>query len=138
MTRLNVAAVLLLALVGCEKKAPPAAAGEKATIKLGQTMPYTGPASAYSVIGKANVAYFKMVNERGGIHGHNVELITYDDAYNPSKTVEQARKLVENDGVLATFGSVGTAPNAAIYDYMNQKKVPQLFIGSGGGRWGSD
>lgn len=105
------------------------------TIKLGQTMPYSGPASAYSVIGRAEAAYFKMLNERGGVNGRKVELLSMDDAYSPSKTVEQVRRLVESDEVLALFSNLGTGPNIAVQKYLNVKKVPQLFPFSGASRW---
>ena len=105
------------------------------TIKLGQTMPYSGPASAYSAIGRAEAAYFKMVNEKGGINGRKVDLVSMDDAYSPSKTVEQTRRLVESDEVFAMFSSLGTAPNIAVQKYLNIKKVPQLFPSSGASRW---
>src|SRR5579872_5688487 len=104
-------------------------------IKIGQTMPYSGPASAYGVIGRTEAAYFKMINESGGIHGRKITFISYDDSYSPAKTVEQTRKLVEDDEVLLVFGSVGTATNASIRKYMNEKQVPQLFVGSGGSKW---
>lgn len=98
-------------------------------------MPYSGPASAYSAIGRAEIAYFKMVNERGGINGRKVELISMDDAYSPPKTVEQVRRLVESDEVLAMFSMLGTGPNIAAQKYLNGKKVPQLFPSSGASRW---
>ncbi|MGN8545580.1 ABC transporter substrate-binding protein [Bradyrhizobium sp. 13971] len=104
-------------------------------IKIGNTMPYSGPASAYGVIGKTEAAYFRMINDAGGIRGRKIKFISYDDGYSPPKTVEQARKLVENDEVLLLFGSVGTASNAAIRKYMNEKQVPQLFIASGASKW---
>jgi len=104
-------------------------------IKLGQTMPYSGPASAYSVIGRAEAAYFKMLNEKGGINGRKIELLSMDDAYSPSKTVEQVRRLVESDEVLALFSNLGTGPNIAVQKYLNVKKVPQLFPFSGASRW---
>ncbi|WP_420135076.1 ABC transporter substrate-binding protein [Rhodopseudomonas sp.] len=104
-------------------------------IKLGQTMPYSGPASAYSVIGRAEAAYFKMLNEKGGINGRKIELLSMDDAYSPSKTVEQVRRLVESDEVLALFSNLGTGPNIAVQKYLNVKKVPQLFPYSGASRW---
>ena len=105
------------------------------TIKLGQTMPYSGPASAYSVIGRAEVAYFKMLNEKGGINGRKVELLSMDDAYSPPKTVEQVRRLVESDEVFAMFSMLGTSPNIAAQKYLNTKKIPQLFPSSGASRW---
>lgn len=105
------------------------------TIKLGETLPYSGPVSAYAVIGKAELAYFKMINEKGGINGRKVELLSNDDAYSPSKTVEQVRRLVESDEVFAMFSMVGTAPNIAAQKYLNVKKVPQLFPSTGASRW---
>ncbi|WP_234683458.1 ABC transporter substrate-binding protein [Bradyrhizobium monzae] len=104
-------------------------------IKIGNIMPYSGPASAYAVIGKAEEAYFNKVNAEGGINGRKVKFISYDDAYSPPKTVEQARKLVESDNVLLIFGSLGTSTNSAIRKYMNEKKVPQLFVASGASKW---
>ncbi|UGA42469.1 ABC transporter substrate-binding protein [Bradyrhizobium quebecense] len=104
-------------------------------IKIGNIMPYSGPASAYGVIGRTEAAYFKMINQAGGIHRRKITFISYDDGYSPPKTVEQARKLVEDDEVLLLFGSVGTAGNAAIRKYMNEKQVPQLFIASGASKW---
>jgi ABC-type branched-subunit amino acid transport system substrate-binding protein len=96
-------------------------------IKIGQTMPYSGPASAYTTIGKVQAAYFRMINESGGIRGRKITLLSYDDGYNPTKTVEQVRKLVESDEVLPTFQILGTAPNAAVQKYLNAKKVPRFF-----------
>ncbi|MGY0569791.1 ABC transporter substrate-binding protein [Bradyrhizobium sp. RDM12] len=104
-------------------------------IKIGNIMPYSGPASAYAVIGKAEEAYFNKVNAEGGVHGRKIKFISYDDAYSPPKTVEQARKLVESDNVLLIFGSLGTSTNSAIRNYMNVKKVPQLFVASGASKW---
>ncbi|WP_339035602.1 ABC transporter substrate-binding protein [Bradyrhizobium symbiodeficiens] len=104
-------------------------------IKIGNIMPYSGPASAYAAIGKAEEAYFNKVNAEGGINGRKIKFISYDDAYSPPKTVEQARKLVESDGVLLIFGSLGTSTNSAIRKYMNEKKVPQLFVASGASKW---
>jgi branched-chain amino acid transport system substrate-binding protein len=94
-------------------------------IKVGNIMPYSGPASAYGVIGKTEDAYFRMINAEGGINGRKINFISYDDAYTPPKTVEQARRLVESDEVLLIFNSLGTPPNSAIQKYMNEKKVPQ-------------
>ncbi|WP_188609223.1 ABC transporter substrate-binding protein [Chelatococcus reniformis] len=108
------------------------AAGE---IRLGNLMPYSGPASSYSIIGKTEAAYFAMVNDRGGINGRKVNFISYDDGYSPPKAIEQARRLVESDDVLAIFQPLGTPSNAAIQKYMNVKKVPQLFVGSGASRF---
>ena len=104
-------------------------------IKIGNIMPYSGPASAYGVIGKTEQAYFNKVNAEGGINGRKINFISYDDGYSPPKTVEQARKLVESDEVLLIFQSLGTPPNSAIQKYMNAKKVPQLFIATGATKW---
>ncbi|MBR0853511.1 ABC transporter substrate-binding protein [Bradyrhizobium liaoningense] len=104
-------------------------------IKIGNIMPYSGPASAYGIIGRTEAAYFKKINEEGGINGRKINFISYDDAYSPPKTVEQARKLVESDEVLFIFNSLGTPPNSAIQKYMNSKKVPQLFVATGATKW---
>jgi branched-chain amino acid transport system substrate-binding protein len=104
-------------------------------IKIGNIMPYSGPASAYGVIGKTEAAYFKKINDAGGINGRKINFISYDDGYSPPKTVEQARKLVESDEVLFVFNSLGTPPNSAIQKYMNAKKVPQLFVATGATKW---
>jgi branched-chain amino acid transport system substrate-binding protein len=104
-------------------------------IKLGNIMPYSGPASSYSVIGKTEAAYFNKINAEGGINGRKINFISQDDGYSPPKTVEQARKLVESDEVLLIFNSLGTPPNSAIQKYMNSKKVPQLFVATGATKW---
>jgi branched-chain amino acid transport system substrate-binding protein len=104
-------------------------------IKIGNIMPYSGPASAYGVIGKTEQAYFNKINAEGGINGRKINFISYDDGYSPPKTVEQARKLVESDEVLLIFQSLGTPPNTAIQKYMNSKKVPQLFVATGATKW---
>lgn len=105
-------------------------------IKLGQTMPYSGPLSAHGIQGRTEVAYFRMLNEeRGGINGRKVNLISLDDAFSPPKTVEQTRKLVEDDGVLALFGSSGTAAQSAVQKYLNGKGVPQLLVSTGANKW---
>jgi branched-chain amino acid transport system substrate-binding protein len=104
-------------------------------IKIGNIMPYSGPASAYGVIGKTEEAYFKKVNAEGGINGRKINFISYDDAYSPPKTVEQTRKLVESDEVLLVFNPLGTPPNTAIQKYLNSKKVPQLFVATGATKW---
>jgi ABC-type branched-subunit amino acid transport system substrate-binding protein len=104
-------------------------------IKIGNIMPYSGPASAYGVVGKTEAAYFKKINAEGGINGRKINFISYDDAYSPPKTVEQARKLVESDEVLLIFNPLGTPSNSAIQKYMNEKKVPQLFVASGATKW---
>ena len=105
-------------------------------IKLGNIMPYSGPASAYGVIGKMEEAYFKMINEQGGINGRKINFISYDDGYSPPKAVEQARKLVESDEVLLLFGPLGTPSNSAIQKYLNAKQVPQLFVATGATKFG--
>jgi ABC-type branched-subunit amino acid transport system substrate-binding protein len=104
-------------------------------IKIGNIMPYSGPASAYGVIGKTEQAYFNKINAAGGINGRKINFISYDDGYSPPKTVEQARKLVESDEVLFIFNALGTPPNSAIQKYMNAKKVPQLFVATGATKW---
>src|SRR5580692_3064855 len=104
-------------------------------IKIGNIMPYSGPASAYGVIGKTEAAYFKKINDAGGINGRKINFISYDDAYSPPKAVEQARKLVESDEVLLIFNSLVTPSNSAIHKYMNSKKVPQLFVATGATKW---
>ena len=104
-------------------------------IKIGNINPYSGPASAYGAIGKAIGAYFGKINAEGGINGRKITYISYDDGYSPPKTVEQARRLVEQDEVLLVFQSLGTPPNTAIQKYMNQKKVPQLFVATGATKW---
>jgi ABC-type branched-subunit amino acid transport system substrate-binding protein len=104
-------------------------------IKIGNTGPYSGPASSYGTIGKAEAAYFRMLNDQGGINGRKINFISYDDAYTPPKTVEQVRKLVEEDGVLLMLAPLGTPTNSAIHRYLNQKKVPQLFVATGATKW---
>ena len=104
-------------------------------IKIGNIVPYSGPASAYGVVGKAMGAVFKKVNDDGGINGRKINFISYDDAYSPPKAVEQARKLIESDEVLLLFGTLGTASNTAIQKYVNGKKVPQLFVATGATKW---
>jgi branched-chain amino acid transport system substrate-binding protein len=140
LSLLVVGAVVIVA--GCkhgeEGKADdktPGAAGS-AEIKIGQTMPYSGPASAYGTIGKVEVAYFQKINKEGGINGHPINLLSVDDGYSPPKAVEQVRKLVEQDQVLFIFQSLGTPSNAAIQPYLNTNKVPQLFVATGATRWG--
>ena len=104
-------------------------------IRIGQTLPYSGPASGFGAIGRTQEAFFEKVNAEGGINGRKVKFITLDDAYSPPKTVEQTRKLVEQDEVLMMFGSLGTATNSAVQRYLNAKKVPQLFVLSGATKW---
>jgi len=139
--RFQVAGVLA-AFALCTAMSGPALAQKKydsgasdTEIKIGNIMPYSGPASAYAAIGKAEEAYFNKINAEGGIGGRKIKFISYDDGYSPPKTVEQARKLVESDGVLLIFGSLGTSTNGAIRKYMNEKKVPQLFVASGASKW---
>jgi branched-chain amino acid transport system substrate-binding protein len=105
-------------------------------IRIGNIMPYSGPLSAYALIGRTQTAFFRMINEQGGINGRKINFITYDDAFSPPKTVEQARKLVESDEVLLTFQSLGTSTNNAIQKYLDQKKVPQLFVATGATKFG--
>src|ERR1700754_3676147 len=124
-TAIAVAAALSASPASAQKKYDPGATDTE--IKIGQTVPFSGPASAYATIGKTQAAYFKMINEQGGINGRKVNLIQYDDAYSPPKAVEQIRKLVESDEVLLTFQVIGTPVNAAVQKYLNAKKVPQLF-----------
>ena len=137
------AVALATALLGVALATTPANAQKKydtgatdTEIKIGNLMPYSGPASPYSVIGKFEAAYFNKVNANGGINGRKINFITYDDAYSPPKSVEQARKLVEGDEVLLIFNSLGTPPNSAIQSFMNKKAVPQLFVATGATKWG--
>jgi branched-chain amino acid transport system substrate-binding protein len=116
-----------------QKKYDPGATDTE--IKIGQTVPFSGPASAYATIGKAQAAYFNMINEQGGVNGRKINLIQYDDAYSPPKAVEQVRKLVESDEVLLTFQIIGTPSNAAVQKYLNAKKVPQLFAATGASKF---
>ena len=111
------------------------AGADDSEIKIGNTMPYSGPASGYSAIGKSLSAYFAMINDQGGINGRKINFISRDDGYSPPKTVEAVRKLVEEDQVLMVFQSLGTPPNLAIRGYLNDNKVPQLFVGSGADQW---
>jgi len=141
VVRFQVAAVSA-ALALCTAVSSPALAQKKydsgasdTEIKIGNIMPYSGPASAYAAIGKTEEAYFNKINAEGGINGRKIKFISYDDGYSPPKTVEQARRLVESDGVLLIFGSLGTSTNGAIRKYMNEKKVPQLFVASGASKW---
>ena len=119
--------------VAAEKKYGPGVTDTE--IKIGQTVPYSGPASAFSSYGRVMAGYFQMLNEKGGINGRKVNLISLDNAFSPPKAVEQARKLVEDDGVLADVGTVGTVPNIAIQKYLNQNKVPHVFASAGGRRF---
>ena len=105
-------------------------------IKIGQTMPYSGPASAYGTIGRSETAYFKMINDHGGINGRKINMISLDDGYSPPRTVEQTRRLVEHEEILLLFSSLGTATNSSVHKYLNAKKVPQLFVASADGKFG--
>lgn len=129
-------AALAATPAAAQKKYDPGATDTE--IKIGNIMPYSGPASAYALIGKTQAAYFKKVNEEGGINGRKINFISYDDGYSPPKAVEQARKLVESDEVLLIFQPLGTPPNTAIQRYMNAKKVPQLFVATGATQFGED
>jgi len=135
--RRNVAAALIFALMaGSMATGRVSAAGPGDNeIRIGNTMPYTGPASSYGIIGKTIAAYFDKINAEGGINGRKINFISYDDAYNAAKTVELTRKLVEEDRVLLIFAGLGTAPEAAVQPYLNSKKVPQLFVASGASMW---
>src|SRR5712672_2855677 len=127
-------AVAVAAAANAQKKYDPGATDTE--IKIGNIMPYSGPASAYGVIGRAQAAYFKKINDEGGINGRKINFISYDDAFSPPKAVEQARKLVESDEVLLIFQPLGTQSNSATQKYMNSKKVPQLFVATGATKWG--
>ncbi len=131
-----VSAVVLVATAGLALAANQYDPGATDTsIKIGNIMPYSGPASAYGVIGHIEAAYFRKINDEGGINGRKIDFISYDDAYSPPKAVEQARKLVEDDQVLLIFNSLGTPSNTAIQRYMNHNKVPQLFVATGATKW---
>jgi branched-chain amino acid transport system substrate-binding protein len=127
------AAALASPTAFAQKKYDPGASDTE--IKIGNTNPYSGPASAYGTIGKTIGAYFKMVNEQGGINGRKINWVSYDDGYSPPKTVEMVRKLVEQDEVLFVFQTLGTPPNTAIHKYMNMKKVPQMHVATGATKW---
>jgi ABC-type branched-subunit amino acid transport system substrate-binding protein len=133
---------IVWAALGLALAAGPAAAQKQygpgasdTEIKIGNTIPYSGPASAYGIIGKVEAAYFKMLNESGGVNGRKIDYISLDDGYSPPKTVEMIRKLVEQDEVLFTVSTLGTPSNSAIHKYMNQKKVPHLFVATGASKW---
>jgi ABC-type branched-subunit amino acid transport system substrate-binding protein len=129
------AGALLVSQTGFAQKRYDSGATDK-EIKIGNINPYSGPASAYGAIGKTMDAYFKKINAEGGINGRMIKFITLDDGYNPSRTLEMARKLAEEEEVLATVGVLGTPTNSAIHKYMNQKKMPQLFVATGATKWG--
>jgi branched-chain amino acid transport system substrate-binding protein len=136
-SRTCMAVLVAAALIPCaalaQKKYDPGASDTE--IKIGNTNPYSGPASAYGTIGKTISAYFKMLNEHGGVNGRKINFISYDDGYSPPRTVEMARKLVEQDQVLFLFQTLGTPSNTAIHKYMNAKKVPQSFVATGATKW---
>ena len=133
VTGTAVAIALSASSAYAQKKYDPGATDTE--IKIGQTVPFSGPASAYATIGKAQAAYFNMINAQGGVNGRKINLIQYDDAYSPPKAVEQVRKLVESDEVLLTFQIIGTPSNAAVQKYLNTKKVPQLFAATGASKF---
>ncbi|WP_244641802.1 ABC transporter substrate-binding protein [Chelatococcus reniformis] len=136
MRRLTAAAGLAGLILAAPAHGQEAAPGVSAShIRLGNTAPYSGPASAYGTIAKAAIAYFDMVNANGGIHGRKVEIVSLDDGFTPPKAVEQTRKLVERDDVLAIFLPIGTPTSSATQPYLNAKKVPQLFVSSGASKW---
>ena len=135
LNRRDVMAGALLALTPAAARAD--TPGVTATeIKIGNTVPYSGPASAYGILGKLEAAFFQMVNDQGGVAGHKINFISLDDNYSPPRTVEQIRRLVEEDQVAFTFATLGTPTNSAIVKYMNMKKVPQLFVSTGADKWG--
>lgn len=143
MVKARMRHLMISALIGALGIATPALAQKKydpgasdTEIKIGNTMPYSGPLSAFGLIGKTEAAYFKKVNAEGGINGRQIVFMSYDDGYSPPKTVEQTRKLVESDNVLLLFQSAGTASNSAIAKYLNNKKIPQLFVASSAAKWG--
>ncbi len=141
LSRLHLLVGAVFIVVGCKKGGEEGKAEDKgsaaagAEIKIGQTMPYSGPASAYGTIGKVEGAYFTKLNKSGGVNGHPINFLSVDDGYSPPKAVEQVRKLVEQDQVLFIFQSLGTPSNAAIQPYLNTSKVPQLFVATGATRW---
>src|ERR1700761_7995162 len=133
VTATAVAVALSASSAQAQKKYDPGATDTE--IKIGQTVPFSGPASAYASIGKTQAAYINMINEQGGVNGRKINLIQYDDAYSPPKAVEQVRKLVESDEVLLTFQIIGTPSNAAVQKYLNAKKIPQLFAATGASKF---
>jgi branched-chain amino acid transport system substrate-binding protein len=130
----SAAGLAMPAVAARAQEAPGVTASE---IRIGNTMPYSGPASAYGVIGRSHQAFFRMVNEGGGVAGRKINFITYDDGYSPPKTVEQVRRLVEQDRVAFLFNTLGTPTNSAIVRYVNQRKVPHLFLSTGADKWGN-
>jgi branched-chain amino acid transport system substrate-binding protein len=136
--------VLVLAAAGCGRSSGDREAGAAdpgitgSSIKLGGSYPFSGPASAYGTIAKGANAYFKFINDQGGVNGRKIEFVTYDDGYEPQRALTNAKKLVEQDKVFALFNTLGTANNIAIWDYANQQKVPQVFVATGSAVWGKD
>src|SRR5262249_40301479 len=126
-------AAVVASPAAAQKKYDPGASDRE--IRIGNTTPYSGPASAYGEVGKTYAAYFNKINAESGINGRKINFISYDDAYSPPKAVEQTRKLVESDEVLLVFGGLGTPTNTAIQRYMNARKVPQLFVTTGATKW---
>jgi branched-chain amino acid transport system substrate-binding protein len=144
---LVVAAALALLVAGCGRGGGTSGGGGQGagdpgitvtSIKLGGSYPFSGPASAYGTIGKGAQAYFKYINDQGGVNGRKIEFVTYDDGYEPQRALTNAKKLVEQDRVFALFNTLGTANNLAIWDYANQQKVPQVFVATGASNWGKD
>ncbi|HEX7842686.1 MAG TPA: ABC transporter substrate-binding protein [Kofleriaceae bacterium] len=127
--------IIALLIAGCGNKTSGTPGVTATEIKIGQSISYSGPASAYGVIGKTEAAYFKMINDKGGINGRKINFISLDDGYAPPKAVENVRKLVENEGVAFLFNNLGTAANAAVQQYLNDRKIPQLFVATGANRW---
>ena len=134
LTAIAISVLLAGTALAADKKYGPGVSDTE--IKIGQTMPYSGPASGYASVGLTEQAYYKMINEQGGVNGRKIVLISLDDSYSPPKTVEQTRRLVESDNVLAVVGSLGTAANTSIHKYLEAKKVPHIFISSGATKWG--
>src|SRR5689334_20198454 len=130
---LGVGLLLLSGAVHAQKRYGPGVSDTE--VKIGQTMAYSGPASAYGTLGKTQAAYFAKINEEGGVNGRKIRFLSLDDAYSPPKTVEQTRKLVESDEVLLLFSSLGTAHNLAVQKYLNAKRIPQLFMASASMKW---
>src|SRR6201747_946063 len=126
-------AVAVTSAANAQKKYDPGATDTE--IKIGNIMPYSGPASAYATIGKTEAAYFNKINSEGGINGRKINFVSYDDGYSPPKTVEQIRKLIESDEVLLVFNALGTPTQSAVQKYHNAKKVPQLFLATGASKW---
>jgi branched-chain amino acid transport system substrate-binding protein len=139
MGGMAVAALLMIAIGSCgptwgtDRKYGPGVSDTE--IRVGNTSPYSGPASAFSMVAKTEAAYFKKINDEGGINGRKIVFLSYDDGYSPPKTVEQTRRLVESDEVLLVFNAMGTATNSAVQKYLNGKRVPQLFVSSGAAKW---